>query len=233
MTVLAACQRALMALTGDELGTLFGTDDETAPRLRYLANDVAQEIAQRHDWQQLTDQEIYTGASGATMFPLPDDYDRLPFNAGMHSSKFLNSYFSPSRNLNEWLDNQRFPTHAGPGQWRILNGQVQIYPAMADGETATIYYQSKNIAVDPQGGLKAEFTANEDKFRLDERLLTLGIIWRFRSQERLEYAEDMRNFEMALEQRIAADRGARFTTGPRSGYIGADVTIAYPSPLGQ
>lgn len=56
---------------------------------------------------------------------------------------------------------------------------------------------------------KAGFTDDNDVFILSERLLTLSLIWRWRSLKRLEYSEDLTNYETALATATGTDKGAR------------------------
>jgi hypothetical protein len=62
--------------------------------------------------------------------------------------------------------------------------------------------------------------------------LTLSIIWRWRASKRLEYAEDLKNFEIAMSEETARDKGSRILV------VGAQRTpyglrIAYPGQLGS
>lgn len=65
---------------------------------------------------------------------------------------------------------------------------------------------------------KSAFTEDDDVFVLSERLLTLSLIWRWRAQKRMEYSEDLTNYETALATATANDKGARIlVTGTRRG----------------
>lgn len=91
-------------------------------------------------------------------------------------------------------------------------------------------YISKEWARDSSGNPKGEFTADDDEFILDNRLLRLGLIWRWRQQKRLEYGEDMQTYEIALSQAQARDKGARVIRSPRP--MRWNAQTAYPWPLG-
>jgi hypothetical protein len=114
-----------------------------------------------------------------------------------------------------------------PGYWMVLGGEVQIRPAPGSGVVHSYYYISKNIV----SGNKAAFTADTDTFVLPERLLTLSIIWRWRAMKRLEYAEDMANFNIAFAEETTADKGSRVLVAGRQ-RVPYNVKTAYPGPLG-
>ena len=74
---------------------------------------------------------------------------------------------------------------------------------------------------------KETFSQDNDTFALPERLLTLGLIWRYRSQKGLDYSEDLATYGNALAQEQNNDKGARvMRLGDRSSFPGA-AQIAY------
>jgi hypothetical protein len=232
MTVLSACSSAAIRLVGRKLTTVFSSEDTFELELSDLVQDVAVEIAKRHDWQALTKLATITGDASGIAFSLPDDYDRMPLKAKIHSSRWSWSTFTPARDLDQWLDEMSFSTVGAPGFWTILDGKMQIYPAMGADETAKFYYISTYIAKDSNDNPKAVINDDGDTFFLDDRLLTLGLIWRWRAQKRLEYAEDLQNFEIAIAQEISRDRGSRMITLGGGYRGGMDIRTAYPGALG-
>src|SRR5687768_6505772 len=99
MSILSACQSAAVRLVGRRPTTIFGSSDQFELELQDLVQDVAVEIAKKHDWQALTKLGTVTGDAVLESFPLPDDYDRMPLKAALHSSRWLNSYFSQAYSL--------------------------------------------------------------------------------------------------------------------------------------
>ena len=99
-------------------------------------------------------------------------------------------------------------------------------PEPSSAETARFYYLSRNCITNGSGDV-AVFGTDGDTFKLSERLLTLGIIWRWRAQKRLDYAEDLQNYQTALNEEIAKDKGARTIYMGRARLPG-DAETAYP-----
>lgn len=233
MTVLSAAQSAGIRLIGVKPTSLFSTD-KFAMELAELASSVAVDnIAKAYDWRGITKLATLTGDGSKIAFDLPADYDRMTKVGELHSSQWKTAKFTPARDLDHWLYLQDNLVTGTPGCWIILGGQLQIYPAMPVGETARFYYLSKHIVSVGAGvaGSKAAFTVDGDTIVLPERLLTLGLIWRWRSQKRMEFSEDLANFEIAKSEEIANDKGRRIITVGRQ-RTGADVSIAYPGRLG-
>jgi hypothetical protein len=77
---------------------------------------------------------------------------------------------------------------------------------------------------------KAAFTDDNDIFVLSERILTLSLIWRWRQMKRMEYAEDLTNYEIALATATGTDKGARVlvTQGRRRRLAG---DLAFPGRI--
>ncbi len=227
MTILSVCQSVATRLNEKRPSSVFSSTVRFDVELADLVTETAVAIAKEHEWQKLKTLATLTGDDTTTAFDLPTDYDRMVKDGNVHSNLYQTAYFARVDSLDDWVligDQLATPS---PGNWIILGGQMNILPAMVTGETARFYYISKYIATG-----KAAFSADSDEFLLPERLLTLGLIWRWRAQKRFEYAEDLKNYEIALEQEIARDRGARILTVGRLRYP-ANVTMAYPGILGS
>jgi hypothetical protein len=227
MTVVSACQEAAIELSQPEPTTLFSTTDDFAKELRVQANKSAVAIAKVYDWQVITKRATITGDGSDTSFPLPSDYDRMVLKTNLASSA-SNIDLVKATDLDQWDYFQNHLSTTVPGYWMILGGEVQISPAPATGVVHSYYYVSKNVVA----GDKPLFTADNDTFLLPERLLTLSIIWRWRASKRMEYAEDMRNFEIALGEETATDKGSRLLVVGRQ-RTPYNVSNAYPRALGS
>lgn len=224
MTVLSACAEAAIELNQPEPASLFSTTDQFAKELRTQANKTAKAILKGYDWQKFTALQTMTGNGVTTSFSLPTDYDRMVLKSNVLTSQFATP-LRKARDVDEWLDLQLRPFAGAPGSWIIIGGTMQILPALATGVTAKFYYIKNKIVT---GGTKTEFTADADTFDLPERLITLGTIWRWRAQKRRDYAEDMRNFELALAEEMTRDKGSRVITVGRQ-RLGINADIAHPT----
>lgn len=232
MTVLSACQSAFVRLVGRKPQTIFSSVDQMEVEIADLVTDVAVDIMGAHDWRALTKLHTITGDGTETAFPLPSDYDRMSLAQSVHDPNNWLWGYAQAATLDEWIE----ITTSGfygipPGWWIILDGSMQFAPTPASGAQATFPYVSKNFARTASGTPLPAFANDDDSFVLDERLLTLGLIWRFKSQKGLEYAEDMANYEKALSEAMARDAGARVVRGAQRA-VWPRTHIAYPWPLG-
>lgn len=231
MTIASALQSAAVRLVGRKPSVFLTASTSLELELADLANEVARDLVSAHDWQALTHAFSIAGDGSTVAFDLPEDYDRLPKVASINSANWNTWRYTPARDLDQWFDLTNGMGIASPGSWIILDGQFQIWPAPGVGDEANFYYISKNFARAASGALKSEFTADDDTFLLDERLITLGVIWRWRQQKQLAYGDDEKNYDIAEMQAIGKDKGPRLlTSGPAR--MPGDVRTAYPGSLG-
>lgn len=230
MTVLTAAQAAASYLVGRRPTALYSSSDPMDVELAALANEAAVDIAKSCDWQRLTKLNTVNGDGVTEAFPLPSDYDRMTLGTDVHSSTWFERRYVRAATLDDWLDLKILAPGIPPGYWIILGGAFNVLPTIGTGDNATFYYQSNLIVQPATGAAKTQFTADNDSFILSERLLKLALIWRWKALKRMDYQEDMRNYEIALSQEQARDQGARkYRSGLRPQ---GNFSLAYPWPLG-
>lgn len=224
MTVFAAIRSAVLRAEGTQIQEAFSSSAQVAVEMSDLANEVAADIAKSADWRALT--KIHTiNASGGYAFDLPDDYDRMVLASDVDDPGTVFWGYAPFDSVNTW---SRYLTGSysilSPGGWIILGGQILFHPAPTS--QAAFPYISTEWARSEDGTAKSEFTADNDTFVLSERLLTLGLIWRWKDQKGLEYAEDMANYELALARESGRDKGAYVVRPPRPVFAGSGIAYS-------
>ena len=159
----------------------------------------------------------------------PDDYDRMLEKSQLWTSS-LETPLTPISDRDEWLglDIQSFDFVVNA--WIIYGGQVHIKPAVASAATVKYWYQSNLIITDSGATNIAEFSDDADTFRLSERLLKLGLIYKWREMKGLPYAENMADFEMEKAKLIARDKGSRIIRIGRPS-LPRDAIFAYPKSV--
>lgn len=233
MTILSACQKAAVKLNQTQPVSVFSAPDTFASELVLQANETASSLLkEEHDWRALTKLATLAGDASTVAFPLPTDYERMIKDDKLHSLRFRNATFRAVRDLDEWLFLNDSLLVGSPGNWIILGGTLQIFPPMPVSDSARFYYISNFVVGHGQAaGNRTEFTADNDTFVLDERLLYLGIVWRWLSSKRMEYSEDLANYETAKAFSIGKDKGSQIiVVGRQRRSTGAE--LAYPALLG-
>lgn len=229
MTVLAVIQSAANVLGVGRPDAVFGSGEEEHVQLADALNQAASDIAERHEWHLLKRLHTITGNGETDAYDLPPDYDRMPKGQGVWSSR-LSCVMEHVTAHDEWLGRLVQDYQTGIGSWTLLGGQIVFYPALADGETAKLYYMSNLIATDLDSVTKAAFTADDDDFRLDERLLRAGLVWTWKKNRGRDYGQDFADFEAMLAMRVAEDGGPR-TIRIGSARAMPDAVVAYPKAI--
>lgn len=230
MTVLTVVQSAASQLGLAIPDALYGETARTSVELREQLEETAQDILEAYDWNLLRTRKTHAGDGSTTAFDLPDDYKRFIDDARIWSSELQ----TPLRHVlstDEWEELVVRQWDFVIGVFQILGGQLQIMPAPSSGATISYYYISDLIVTPEGGGTNANvFAADGDTFRLSERLLKLGLVWRWKKFKRLSFEAELEDYELEKARLIKQDGGAKMLTiGQMRAPKG--VKISYPRPI--
>lgn len=227
MTILSVVQDACAQGLGlDVPDVLFASTDRDMVEMRRIANDMARRITDAHDWQDLKKIHTITGDGSTESHSLPSDYKRMLKKAKVWSSS-LETALSHIQDSDKWLELDVQSFDFVINAWTIYGGQMHIKPALSTGTTAQYFYVRNTIVADSGSSLKTTFTADTDTYQLDEDLLKLGIIWRWKAYKRLNYSEELEDYEEYKERLIVADKGSKDIRVGRP-RMPRDIKIAYP-----
>lgn len=173
-----------------------------------LANDMAMRISEGSDWEILTTLQTMTGDGSAVSFTLPSDYGRMLVDGQIWSST-LSAPLIHITSRDEWLGYDVQPVGRIINAWTKYGGLIYIKPALASGSTAKYFYQSNAIVVPVTGSNQSTFVLDTDVFRLPERLLMLGMVWQWKANKGLPYAEDLSTYQDALSIAVTRDGGSK------------------------
>lgn len=208
MSLLTICQKASRLLSIPVPTAVVTSTDIQVRQLWELANEEGYELAGSFDWQALRQQYTFvTVASAVQASALAADMDHFISNSFFNRTTQRNVYgpITPQ----QWQAIQ-----AQPQLNRVFlsfverDGQFLITPTPAAGETIAYEYISSYWAKTSGGTAKAEFTLDSDETYLSERVIILGVRWRFLKSKGLDYAEDFRTYMTERAQTQARDGGA-------------------------
>lgn len=206
-TALQIVQDAATKLSIAQPSALFSATDRTEVELREALIEAVDKILHAHNWKLLLTLETHNGDGSTTEFAKPSDYLKMPIDGQLWSSRYQAplAYVTPE----EWLGLDVRSYDIVSGTWSLFGGNFVYKPALASTETVKFWYMSDEICANSGGTAKAAFTADDDTFRLDDRVLELVFVWLWRSQKGLDYAEDMATAEIALARAIERDGGSQ------------------------
>lgn len=189
-------------LSIEDPGGIYGATGPTARNLLQLLNEEGQSLSSRHPWQSLTKEKTFTtvAAAAQTSSIATDFLYMIPesmFNRD--TMRRINGPISPA----EWQEVQATVTTFVNPVFRIQEDTIKIYPTPTADQTVAYEYVSKNwvnAATDA-----SEITADSNTFFLDERLLILGLVWRFKAAHGMDAAADRQAYEVRVRDAIIRD----------------------------
>lgn len=237
MTILQAMQSASIRLVGEKPQVFFGSSETFELEIVDLINEVAKDICQQADWQALTKIRDIAGDGTTEVFALDDDYDRQLVVTDIQDTASWFWNYQHVENMNNFIfyKNRDFGL-IQPGIWSIFGNAINFFPAPATGATATFPYISTGYArFDGAAFTSPAFENDTDTFEIrgGERLLTLGLIWRWRENKKLDYTGDQEAFATLLDQLAAKDKGSNvYRDNSRTLTGRLNTRVAWPFELG-
>jgi hypothetical protein len=186
--------------------TVINSTDPNAVSLLAAAQQEGKTLARRHEWQVLQTEYTFPTADGTASYALPTGFARIlketVFNRTQR--RRMVGDLTPQ----QWQETQAsLVTMVNPA-FRIRGNLFLISPTPSAVETIAYEYITKYWCESAGGTDQSSWLADTDTGILDEDLMTLGIIWRYKAGKSLEYAEDMQTYEMEVAKAILND-GAR------------------------
>jgi hypothetical protein len=205
---------------------LYASTDRTAQELAEVANAALDMINRAHRWRKLVQRATYTGDGSTVDYDLPDDYGFMPDDQQVWSST-AQIPLLPVHSLDDWLAMDVRNFNPGTNAWIIYGQQIHFVPALDSGEVANHFYQSTASVQPASGTAKSTFTLDTDTFRIDDELLRKAIIYLWKQDKGLPYAEFQNDYEILKEKLIARDKGATIMRQGRARWP-KGVNLAYP-----
>ena len=218
MSLLTLCQGAARQLNLPVPATIVGNDDETAVLLLRLASEEGESLMRRYPWQILISERVITTlAQEEQTAAIPADYDRMLPDTMFNRTtrRWITGPLSPE----DWQQQKALVQVYVNPVYRIRGDALLLTNPPAAGETVAFEYVSKNWCRSSGGTLQNDWALDTDVGRLDEKLMTLGLVWRFRQVKGLSYGEDFAQYE-----RRVTDAMMRDGTKPRisTDYVSSD-----------
>lgn len=182
-----------------------GNTDPVARQLVALANAEGRSLASRHRWNKLIKEATHTtlaAASQGTVASIASGFDYLLGDTMWNRTQDREV---PAITAEEWQAYQANGV-AGPfTKFRIRDGTLYMVPTPTAGHTLAFEYVSKNWCESSGGTDQDAWTADTDVGILDENLMGLGLLWRYKKAKGLEYGEDFADYERLVANAIARD----------------------------
>jgi hypothetical protein len=198
----------------DEIGltrasVVINSTDQTVRTLLRLADKEGKILMRRHAWQALVTEKTFTStATEEQSGVIPSDLDRY-VNESFYNRTRNRRVIGPLSPL-EWQKEEAITASVLTDSFRVQGDSFLLKPVPAAGDTYAFEYVSKNWCQSSGGSGQSAWAADTDTSKIDEEIITLGVVWRFLKSKGLEYAEDYAIYQQQVTQAIMRD-GARRT----------------------
>ena len=179
MSLLTICQDAADQVGVNRPTAIAGlTSNEDARKLFRLANKVGKRLMKNFVWKELTEEQTFTAIAGSeqTSF-LPSDFDR--FIPETMWDRTNDIHIPGPVKAVEWQGYQAISTSDVSKKFYHRGSSIYMTSDMDGGESLAFEYVTKNWAEDSGGTGQTAFAADTDTAKIDEELITLGVIYEY------------------------------------------------------
>ena len=209
MSMLTIIQNAQKRMGLDVATSVAGNSDDTAVKLLALLNQAGEELAQEYPWQALQREATFTTVAAETqgaMETLAPGWLYI-VNQTIWNRSLRRPVFG-ALTEQDWQLLKSSSVQGPFQQFRIMGGNLMFIPAPPAGQTCAFEYITKLWATDSTGVTgKSAFDDDADVALLDEQLLTLSLIWRFKQSNGLDFAPELQMYNLRLGNAEARDAG--------------------------
>ena len=204
MTILQMVKDACDELTLTRPSVVLASTDPQTLQLLRLAQNEGRSLSKRHDWQNITSEHTFsTVTEAAQTSSIPADFSRL-IPETMFNRTLARRIWGPV-DPQEWQETQATVTTQVDPSFRIRGGSILITPTPTASQSVYYEYISTKWCQSSGGTAQTAWTADADTGKLDEYLMTLGIVWRFRAAKGLEFSTAMASYEREVADAIIRD----------------------------
>lgn len=206
-TVTEVCNRLAIPAPN----TVVGSQDLQIIQLRSFMNEEGQEQNKRYPWQ--SSQLDYTFNSTAVqlqgnltdLFGVSENLNYI-YNQTMWNRTIRLPIFGPN-SPDKRQAREALPLTGPYTEYWIAGNNLYFNPAPnAAGQTIALTLVTKNWLTNQNGTTMYSVVTNDtDTINLDETLVIMGIIWRWKAAKQLDYGEDFNKYERSMADAMSRD----------------------------
>ena len=208
MSCLTLIQSVCLRVGLDAPTAALSSSDRNIKQIVELSNEAGQELARRYPWQSLLNVGNYTTVATevqGTISTIAPGLDYI-INDTIWNRSLRRPVFGP-KTPQTWEQQKAFAINGPWSNYRLIGDTLTMYPVPAAGQNCYFEFQSKNWITTSTASTSATWTNDADVPKLDNNLLVLDTIWRWKQQRGLEYAEDFAKSERLYNDLAGRDGG--------------------------
>lgn len=205
MSLLTIIQNACDEIGISKPTAVVGNTNAKIVQLLALANREGKALAARpyEGWQQLIEEATFTTVATASQGALSTlaPGQKYIINNTIWNRTTQRPVYGPL-SPRDWQAIQASPAQGPFDQYRIQGDELLFEPVPTAGDSCAFEFMSKNFCESSGGTAQSSWQADTDVGRLDEELMTLGLIWRWKAAKGLDYGEDFQQYEIQVNDAI-------------------------------
>jgi hypothetical protein len=183
-----------------------GSNDQQIIQIVSIAEEEGQELQERYGWQGLQTEATFTTVAASlpgSMATIAPGYEHV-VNGTAWNRTLRRPLYGP-RTEQEWQQLQAIQMVGPFHSYRIKDDGFYMFPVPPAGHSCAFEYITKNWISKSAGGTSDVFTNDADTPLIDDRIVVLGTIWRWKAAKGLDYAEDFSKYERRVLNKMARD----------------------------
>lgn len=206
MSLLTIVQQAAPLIGVSKPAVVATATDPTVSLLFGLAQQEGEELARYGDWRALRKEKTFTTvfAETQTDTPIPPDFAGI-IDLTIWNRSARRPLYGPvdAAQWQQWKAGSTFPV---TDSFTLRGTAWLMGPPPAAGQTIAYEYRSANWCQSSGGTPQSAWAADTDTALLSERLMRLGLVWRFKMRRGLEWQTDHENYLNEVDGELARDR---------------------------
>lgn len=180
--------------------------DKQIIQLLALCEEEGQEEVERYDWQTLQSEATFTTVAAqiqTTIAAVTTGFKSI-VNDTIWNRTQRRPVYGP-RSQQSWQQAKAMQLTGPFNTYRIMNDTIHFYPNPTAGQSCFFEYITKNWISTSTGTTSSIWVTDTDTPKLDDQIVTLGTIWRWKAAKGLDYAEDFAKYERRITDLMAKD----------------------------
>jgi hypothetical protein len=186
-----------------------GNTDQQIIQMLALCNEEGEELANRVNWTALQTNATFTTLateSQGAIATIAPGLNRI-VNDTIYNRNLRRPVFGPLSEQ-EFAEAKAMNINGPWNRFLIQGGILKFNPPPVAGQTCAFDYITSYWCTDATGVTgRSAWSLDSDIAKLNENIIALGLIWRFKAAKGLDYAEDYNKYERRVIDGFARDGG--------------------------
>lgn len=201
--VQTACKRiGILAPT-----VALGSSDQQIIQLVALCEEEGQSLADRHQWEALQVEALFTTVASQAQTSLATIAPSFNYivNDTIWNRTLRRPVYGPT-SQQDWQQKKAIQLNGPFNSFRIIADVINFYPTPAAGQVCAFEYISRNW-INTGTTSSSVFLTDADTPKINDQLIVLGLIWRWKAAKGMDYAEDFAKYETRVMDAMGRDAG--------------------------